>query len=97
LAQLSDSRSYRGVRLKTADGSADDTGPRADNSHRTFLGATQLAWLKQTLLDAQNNGTTWKFVSVSDPIDQLGPIGGSLSGVTAAAMAPLLDLALVSK
>ena len=83
-----DSRSYRDIRLKTADASADDTGPRADNSHRTFLGSTQLAWLKQTLLDAQNNGTTWKFVSVSDPIDQLGPIGGSLNGVTPAAMAP---------
>ena len=39
-----------------------------------------MAWLKQTLLDAQSNGTTWKFVSVSDPIDQLGPIGGALSG-----------------
>ncbi len=75
-----DSRSYRDIRLKTANAAADDTGPRADNPNRTFLGATQLAWLKQTLLDAQNNGTTWKFVSVSDPIDQLGPIGGSLSG-----------------
>ena len=83
-----DSRSYRDIRLKTADASADDTGPRADNPNRTFLGDTQLAWLKQTLLDAQNNGTTWKFVSVSDPIDQIGPIGGSLSGVTAASMQP---------
>jgi hypothetical protein len=83
-----DSRSYRDIRLKTADASADDTGPRADNPNRTFLGDTQLAWLKQTLLDAQNNGTTWKFVSVSDPIDQIGPIGGSLSGVTAATMQP---------
>lgn len=75
-----DSRSYRDIRLKTANAAADDTGPRADNPNRTFLGATQLSWLKQTLLDAQNNGTTWKFVSVSDPIDQLGPIGGALSG-----------------
>jgi phosphodiesterase/alkaline phosphatase D-like protein len=75
-----DSRSYRDIRLKTANAGADDTGPRADNPNRTYLGATQLAWLKQTLLDAQNNGTTWKFVSVSDPIDQLGPIGGALAG-----------------
>jgi phosphodiesterase/alkaline phosphatase D-like protein len=37
-----------------------------------------LSWLKQTLLDAQNAGTQWKFVSISDPIDQLGPIGGAL-------------------
>jgi hypothetical protein len=66
--------------LKTDNAAADDTGPRADNPNRTYLGATQLAWLKQTLLDAQNDGTTWKFVSVSDPIDQLGPIGGALTG-----------------
>ena len=75
-----DSRSYRDLRLKTANAGADDTGPRADNLSRTYLGVAQLAWLKQTLVDAQNSGTTWKFVSVSDPIDQLGPIGGALSG-----------------
>jgi phosphodiesterase/alkaline phosphatase D-like protein len=75
-----DSRSYRDIRLKTANAAADDTGPRADNPNRTYLGATQLAWLKQILIDAQNSGTTWKFVSVSDPIDQLGPIGGALAG-----------------
>ncbi|AFY32946.1 SdiA-regulated domain-containing protein [Calothrix sp. PCC 7507] len=74
-----DTRSYRDVRLKTAAG-ADDTGPRADNPDRTMLGKTQLAWLKQTLLDAQNNGTTWKFVSVSDPIDQIGAIGSGADG-----------------
>ncbi|MBO0727366.1 MAG: alkaline phosphatase D family protein, partial [Blastocatellia bacterium] len=75
-----DARSYRDIRLKTADAAADDSGPRADNPNRTYLGATQLAWLKQTLLDAQNNGVTWKFVSISDPVDQLGPIGGALAG-----------------
>src|SRR5262249_53083094 len=74
-----DDRSYRDIRMKTA-ANADDTGPRADNPNRTMLGATQLAWLKQTLLDAQNAGVPWKFVTVSDPIDQLGPIGGALSG-----------------
>ena len=74
-----DARSYRDIRLKTANAGADDTGSRADNPNRTYLGATQLAWLKQTLLDAQKNGTTWKFVSISDPIDQIGPIGGSLT------------------
>ncbi len=83
-----DARSYRDIRLKTATGNADDTGLRADNSARTYLGATQLAWLKQTLLDAQNNGVPWKFVVVSDPIDQIGPVGGALSGLTAATMQP---------
>ncbi|MFN6096202.1 MAG: SdiA-regulated domain-containing protein [Dolichospermum sp.] len=75
-----DTRTYRDVRLKTATG-ADDTAARADNPNRTLLGATQLAWLKETLLTAQNNGTIWKFVAVSSPIDQLGAIGsGSDSG-----------------
>jgi VCBS repeat-containing protein len=44
------------------------------------LGTTQLAWLKQNLLDAQKNGTAWKFVSVSDPIDQIGGLGGADDG-----------------
>jgi len=74
-----DSRSYRDLRLKSANGSADDTGARAANLNRTYLGATQLAWLKDTLLEAQQAGTRWKFVTISDPIDQIGPIGGTLS------------------
>jgi phosphodiesterase/alkaline phosphatase D-like protein len=74
-----DTRSYRDVRLKTAAG-ADDTGARADNPDRTLLGKTQLAWLKQNLLDAQKNGTIWKFVSVTDPIDQIGAIGSGEDG-----------------
>lgn len=76
-----DGRAYRDLRIKTATGSADDTGIRADNPGRTMLGATQLAWLKQTLLNAQANGVAWKFVAVSDPIDQVGPVGAPLTGV----------------
>ena len=76
-----DARSYRDIRLKTATAGADDTtAPRANNAARTYLGATQLAWVKQTLLEAQKAGTPWKFISISDPIDQLGPIGGALTG-----------------
>jgi phosphodiesterase/alkaline phosphatase D-like protein len=73
-----DDRTYRDIRMKTA-ANADDTGPRADNPNRTMLGATQLAWLEQTLLDANQAGTTWKFINISSPIDQIGPIGGSLT------------------
>jgi len=73
-----DCRSYRDIRMKAA-ANADETGSRADNPNRTMLGATQLAWLEQTLLDAEQTGTTWKFVNISDPIDQIGPIGGSLT------------------
>jgi phosphodiesterase/alkaline phosphatase D-like protein len=80
-----DTRSYRDVRLKTTDAAGnitttDDTGTRADNPDRTLLGKTQLAWLKQNLLDAQKNGTTWKFVSVTDPIDQIGALGSGADG-----------------
>jgi phosphodiesterase/alkaline phosphatase D-like protein len=76
-----DDRSYRDIRIKTA-ANADDTGPRAGNPGRTMIGATQLAWLKQTLLDADTAHIVWKFVTVSDPIDQLGPIGGALANTS---------------
>jgi phosphodiesterase/alkaline phosphatase D-like protein len=74
-----DTRSYRDVRLKTLKG-GDDTGVRADNPDRTMLGKTQLAWLKQTLLNAQKNGTTWKFIAISSPIDTLGAVGSGEDG-----------------
>ncbi len=70
-----DDRSYRDVRLKTLKG-GDDPGARANNPDRTMLGKTQLAWLKQTLLAAQKNGTIWKIIAISSPIDRLGAIGG---------------------
>ena len=73
-----DDRSYRDIRLKTPSG-ADDTGVRADNPGRTMLGQTQLSWIEQSLLAAQGNGTIWKFVAISSPIDQIGPIGGSFT------------------
>jgi phosphodiesterase/alkaline phosphatase D-like protein len=73
-----DDRSYRDIRLKTPSG-ADDTGVRADNAGRTMLGQTQLAWIEQSLLAAQNSGTVWKVVAISSPIDQIGPIGGSFT------------------
>jgi phosphodiesterase/alkaline phosphatase D-like protein len=42
---------------------------------RTMLGAPQTDALKQGLLDAQAAGTTWKFVSVPEPIQNLGVVG----------------------
>jgi phosphodiesterase/alkaline phosphatase D-like protein len=74
-----DDRSYRDIRLKKADGTTDETGPRADKSGRMMLGPTQLAWIEQSLLDAQNNRIPWKFVAISSPMDQIGPIGGSFT------------------
>src|SRR5262245_11084010 len=70
-----DARSYRDIRIKTADNADDTTAPRANNTNRTMLGATQLQWLKDTLWAAEAAHTAWKFVSVSDPIDQIGEIG----------------------
>ena len=72
-----DDRTNRDIRLRNASG--DDNGTRADNPQRTMLGATQLQWCEQGLLAAQQQGITWKFVAVSSPIDQIGPIGGSFT------------------
>jgi len=74
-----DTRSFRDVRLNKAAG-GDDTGSRADNPGRTLLGATQKAWLKQTLLDAKSNGTVWKFINITDPMDMIGPYGSGDDG-----------------
>ena len=53
-----------------------------------MLGATQIDWFEQQLLDAQANGVTWKIVSVSSPIDEMGPIGGSFTITNGAGNAP---------
>lgn len=74
-----DTRSYRDIRLKTAANADDTTAPRANNPGRTMLGATQLQLLEQVLFNAQSAGVAWKFITTSDPIDQLGPIGGALA------------------
>ena len=73
-----DDRSNRDIRLSKPSG-GDDLGPRADNPNRTMLGSTQLQWLEATLLQAQKDGTPWKFVSISSPIDQVG--GPSATGM----------------
>jgi len=73
-----DDRTNRDIRLRNAAG--DDTGPRGDNPGRTMLGATELAWLENTLLAAQGQEVTWKIVAVSSPIDQIGAIGSGSDG-----------------
>src|SRR5262249_36379502 len=72
-----DDRSYRGVRLRTSD------EPEADSPDRTMLGPAQLAWLQDTLLEAQRRGITWKFVVISSPIQEIGrasEVGVDLDG-----------------
>lgn len=43
---------------------------------RTMLGDVQLDRLKQDLLDARDNGVTWKIVMLPEPIQNFGPIAG---------------------
>jgi alkaline phosphatase D len=72
-----DDRSYRDVRLQNSDDA------RADDPNRTMLGATQFQWLENELLSAQADGTTWKFLVVSSPIQHIGresEIGFDLDG-----------------
>ncbi len=44
---------------------------------RTLLGNPQLERLKADLLSAQSSGTTWKFVNINEPIQNLGVLGAS--------------------
>jgi phosphodiesterase/alkaline phosphatase D-like protein len=46
-------------------------------ANRTMLGQQQLTDLKADLLQAQNDGVTWKFVMVAEPIQKLGVVGGA--------------------
>jgi hypothetical protein len=41
---------------------------------RSMLGGVQLAQLEHDLLDAQSKGITWKFVNISVPIQNFGPV-----------------------
>ena len=67
-----DDRTYRDIRPTNAQVAA-----RAGaDVNRTMLGATQLQWLKDGLLAAQKDGTPWKIVAISSPIDITGTDGG---------------------
>lgn len=74
---VTDDRSYRDVRLRNSD------QPEGDSPERTMLGRPQLAWLEESLSQAQAAGVTLKFVVVSSPIQQIGresEIGVDLDG-----------------
>lgn len=74
-----DARSFRDQGLPEL---LDPPGPRefreyvaaSFNSSRTMLGEVQLAELMGDLLFAKEEGVTWKFVVVPEPIQNLGPI-----------------------
>jgi alkaline phosphatase D len=44
---------------------------------RTMLGDVQFERLEQDLLDARDNGVTWKFVMLPEPIQNFGPLLGA--------------------
>ncbi len=71
-----DARSFRDTELPPADplnqGSVIQFLISAFNPTRTMLGNAQLAEVKAGLLAAQQAGTTWKFVLVPEPIQNLG-------------------------
>jgi phosphodiesterase/alkaline phosphatase D-like protein len=70
-----DTRSFRDAELpETSPIDSPQFLAASFDPSRTILGHTQLAQLEHDLLDAQSKGITWKFVNISVPIQNLGPI-----------------------
>lgn len=77
-----DTRSFRDEELPGVTNPADpvEVGTflaGSFDSSRTFLGEQQLGDLKQDLLNADANGVTWKFITVPEPIQNLGVVAAS--------------------
>lgn len=70
-----DSRSFRDAQLDPADLN-DPTSflLEAFDPTRTLLGRAQVEELKADLLEADQNGTTWKFVLIPEPIQNFGVV-----------------------
>jgi len=70
-----DSRSFRDVQLPPVDLS--NPAPflvSTFDPSRTLLGRSQVELLKQDLLAAEENGVTWKFVVIPEPIQNFGVV-----------------------
>ncbi len=77
-----DARSFRDAELPPAQDFTDPNQLRAFlvasfDPSRTMLGRAQMEDLKRDLLQAQQNGITWKFVLVPEPIQNFGAIFAS--------------------
>jgi 3-phytase/alkaline phosphatase D len=76
-----DARSFRDQELPAANPlSAASVGNflvQSFNPSRTMLGRAQMDKLKSDLSAAQADGTTWKFVMLPEPIQNLGVLGAS--------------------
>ncbi len=70
-----DSRSFRDAQLPPAD-LADPTEflVNAFDPDRTLLGQAQLDLLFEDLLTAQENGVTWKFINIPEPVQNFGVV-----------------------
>ncbi|NJN20105.1 MAG: hypothetical protein HC812_01475 [Leptolyngbya sp. RL_3_1] len=70
-----DSRSFRDAQLEPAD--LANPAPflvEAFDPTRTLLGRAQVEQIKTDLLTADQNGTTWKFVLIPEPIQNFGVV-----------------------
>lgn len=76
---LLDARAFRDPPVETGLSALLDPTPfvrAAFAEGRTMLGAVQVEELERDLLAAEQAGTTWKFVLVPEPIQNLGPLAG---------------------
>jgi phosphodiesterase/alkaline phosphatase D-like protein len=76
-----DARSFRDQELPAANplsqASVGNFLVQSFNPSRTMLGRAQMDKLKSDLSTAQADGTTWKFVMLPEPIQNLGVLGAS--------------------
>lgn len=76
-----DARSFRDAELPAANplspASVGGFLVQSFNPSRTMLGRAQVDQLKADLSTAQADGTTWKFVMLPEPIQNLGVLGAS--------------------
>ncbi len=78
---ITDPRSFRDIQLQDLGTSEiTDTAKvgaflaQSFDPTRTMLGKRQLQMLKDDLLQSQQDGVTWKFVFISEPVQNFGPI-----------------------
>lgn len=70
-----DTRSFRDAQIEPVDLSNPlPFFAAAFEPGRTLLGRQQLEDLKTDLLQAHNDGSTWKFIAVPEPIQNFGPL-----------------------
>jgi phosphodiesterase/alkaline phosphatase D-like protein/predicted AlkP superfamily pyrophosphatase or phosphodiesterase len=75
-----DARSFRDTELPGVTNLSDPAQvgaflAKSFDPTRTLLGKQQVQDLKTDLLNAQNNGVTWKFIMVPEPIENIGILG----------------------